>query len=296
MQLISPAKINIGLEVGHRRPEDGYHYIASVLIPISFGDELHIEESPQDQDSFASENHLFHQARSDFEAVSERGNPENNLLVQILRKSAPYRTKSLHLRLVKRIPSGAGLGGGSSNAGLLLSYLCQRSLVEPRYAWQLALETGADVPFFMQPAAALLTGIGERRKPIKVGTGLGLLALSGIVINTKEAYRGLKRPLQRKPHPETLQGWSRKTGEALAASRWVALKSLINDFEDVVFSMYPLLKEVKRAFLAEGAQYALLSGTGSSLYGLVATEKRQGLLARRMQDIFPGIHFVPFCF
>ncbi len=294
MRLISPAKINIGLQVAHRRPEDSRHYIASVFVPISFGDELYIEKSSDD--SFISDNRLLAGAHSDFEAVSERGDSQGNLIVRVLLASAPYRSVALRVHLTKRIPSGGGLGGGSSNAGALLSYLCRNSLLEQDIAWQLALRLGADIPFFMQPMSALVTGIGEKRQLLAVASGLGVLALTGIVINTEEAYKLLKRPLHRESPPKTLRGLDSKVRQALCASRWSELKTLINDFEEVIFSVHPLLGELKKALLAAGAEYALMSGSGSSLYGLVATESCQERLLQEMRASFPDIHFVPFCF
>ncbi len=305
MRVFSPAKINIGLKVFQRRPSDGYHYIQSIFVPISFGDVLEIQKASKD--SITSKSYLCGNSRKDFEAISERGQIKKNLLWRVLEATQKLRSNCLRVHLIKHIPLGSGLGGASSNAGVLLRYISQfylqktlptssNTLPVPSHLNSLAIQLGADVPFFLQKEPQFVTGIGDRLIPISIGSGLGILALTGISIPTAQAYTSLKRTLHTTSPLEA--GSQLETGVriALKGSLWKGLRNLQNDFETTLFSRYPILKELKDNFLRGGADYALLSGSGSSIYALVTGSKRQTDLQRKMEEIFPECRFINFSF
>ncbi len=296
--LLCPAKINLGLAVPYRRP-DGYHEIESLFLPVDFCDELTISKA--DALRLRTENLIELSTRSDFESVSERGNPEKNLLMRIMRAINAERTEPLHLEIFlrKRIPSGAGLGGGSSNAGALLRWLVDEGWIDADRAFTLARSHGADIPFFLDPRPAAVTGYGETIEPLATPEKAtvpfrGVLVLSNVVVPTKIAYSELKRPLQ--------SASSSKAGispgeayRAFLAGDAKTLSSVVNDFEEVVFRLHPELMSVKQALLECGALYASMTGSGSAIYGLFHTGQEEERLAILRQR-FPEHRVVPFGF
>ena len=293
--MICPAKINLGLQVHHRRPEDGYHYITSIFLPISFADELRIE--PSSADSLESVIELPPDSARDYRSVSESGDLSRNILWKLLEKTRELRDgEGLRLLLTKRIPTGGGLGGGSSNAGALLRYIQERYDIPSARIEELAIEAGADVPFFLRQRPCLVSGIGDRLEEVEVGSGLGVLAVSGIRVNTAEAYSLLKRALQGAPPPKSMQGLDQDAVLALRSSDWRALRHLRNDFASPVFSLYPALEGIQRSFYECGAELSLMSGSGSVIYALVSDEGAQDKLCGAMQDRYPSYRFVPFSF
>lgn len=290
--MLSPAKINLGLTVHHRRGSDGYHYLSSLFVPISFGDTITFSDAPSD--TLVTTNLLTGNAYDAFEAVSERGEVERNLLWKTLALLRPSLSTGVRIELIKRIPPGSGLGGGSSNAGMLLGYLRDRFALSETTIYDAACKVGADVPFFLEQHAMFVNGIGELMEPIEIGNGFGVVALPPVNISTPEAYKQLKRSLHDAPPPKNLSGLDNGVRSALVASQWDRVTGLTNDFEGTVFETDPVLREIKTAFLEKGALYASLSGSGAALYGLVRTEADQQRIAAEMDSSFPDVAFHPF--
>lgn len=290
--MLCPAKINLGLEVRHRRAADGYHYINSIFLPIDFGDELLIETA--DEDQLHSINELPESCRADYDAVSEAGAPEKNILWRALAASAEWPRPRLALRLIKRCPTGAGLGGGSSDAGSLLRWLRDRGGISESQLRPLALQLGADVPFFLNPRPMLVSGIGDIMDKIELGRGYGVLVYSGLPTATAAAYAALKRTLRPDPPPESLSALTASARTALARSNWSALQALRNDFEPVVFAMQPELERLKAALFDSGAAYASMSGSGSALYGLAPDQATQQRMFARLRSQYPHAFVRPF--
>lgn len=298
--LLCPAKINLGLSVLFKRP-DGYHEIESLFLPIDFCDELTV--TPADSLHLRTENLIELSTRSDFEAVSERGHPEKNLLIRLMAAINRDRAEPLRFELFlrKRIPSGAGLGGGSSNAGILLRHLIEVGLLDRSHAFKLARSHGADIPFFLDPRPSAVTGIGEIIEPIsqekdhaRLKSIRGILMLSDNVVPTKKAYSELKKPLQ--PTPQSKAGFSPgRAYQALLEGDAKTLSQFGNDFEEVVFRLHPELASVKAALLDCGAFYAAMSGSGSAIFGLYDRMQEDERLAFLRQR-FPAYRAVPFGF
>ncbi|MCR9141083.1 MAG: hypothetical protein NXI24_02440 [bacterium] len=322
--MLCPAKINLGLQVHHRRAADGYHFISSIFLPIDFGDTLTITEvpgSPAESDRLTTDNELPDAIRADFELVSERsgseadapggssdsqrqnsgGAPasasEANLVWRALAETQDLRDTALHAHLIKRVPTGGGLGGGSSDAGTLLAWIRDRFDRSNDELLPIASKLGADVPFFLHGKPALLHGTGDIIEEIQVGAGLGVLCFPMLKIDTGIAYSQLKRTLQPAPPPRILSGLRTDTRAALARSDWNAVRDdLNNDFEAPAFAMHTSLGSVKKAFFDHGARFASLSGSGSSLYGLVSDKTEQQRVLERMQKQFSDFRFQPFQF
>ena len=299
--MLCPAKINLGLTVHHRRPADGYHYISSIFIPIDFGDELNVAvaASASAADRFTTANELPPEIRADFEAVSERAAAtagQSNLVWRALAATRHLRDTALDVHLIKRVPTGGGLGGGSSDAGTLLAWIRDHYGISNDTLAPIAAGVGSDVPFFLYGRPALIHGTGDIIEPIPIGAGYGVLCFPMLKIETGIAYSYLKRTLQPAPPPRILSGLHTGLRNSLAQSDWSAVRSLENDFEAPVFAMFPSLGQVKQAFFEHGASFASLSGSGSSLYGLVASDREQQRVLERMRSQFKDFRFQAFRF
>lgn len=241
------AKINLGLRILRKRP-DGYHDIESLLYPIPFMDALEVLHSEEGM-------------KYDFGEWSEPA--EDNLvvrayqLVKALRPDLP----PVEIILRKRIPTGAGLGGGSSDATnmlLLLRQLFDLNLSDEELHRE-ATKLGADCPFFLHDEPQLAQGIGDQLTPYPLsleGKVLTLL-LSDIHVSTAEAYAGVVPSDEGETIAQTL---------ARPITEWIAY--LHNDFERSIFGRYPQLAEGKEMMYKAGAIYAAMSGSGSTLFAL----------------------------
>ena len=249
MLTFPPAKINIGLRVVRRRA-DGYHDLQTIFYPIPLTDALEIvpdrEEMIWDDGGFDPE-----------------GSWQDNLVYKayelISREVRPLPPVEIILR--KHIPTGAGLGGGSSDASAALNMLDRLyelglSSDERR---ELARKLGADCPFFITPEPSYAEGIGDILSPIGLDlTGLHLwLALPPIHVSTALAY-GKVTP--RVPEADLCEAIT------LPLKEWNG--TICNDFEEGVFAEYPLLGQIKETFYDMGADFALMSGSGSTIFAL----------------------------
>lgn len=250
------AKINLGLRILRRRP-DGYHDIESCMLPIGWADQLTVEiATGATEDSY------------EIAGLAGELPIERNLIykaVQLLR-AHHHEIPPLRLKLEKRIPSEAGLGGGSADAAytlLAINELCHLGLSTAQLE-TLAGELGSDCPFFIQSRPVLVTGRGEVLTPLTMPSALHgkwlLVVKPSIGMSTAEAYRQVTR------HPEA-EGklaalLERPIGE------WREL--IVNDFEPVVFAHYPELAALRDRLYRYGALYAAMSGSGTALFALFA--------------------------
>lgn len=250
------AKINLGLRILRRRP-DGYHDIESCMLPIGWADQLTVEIATG-------------AAEDSYEIAGLAGDLpiERNLIykaVQLLR-AHDHEIPPLRLKLEKRIPSEAGLGGGSADAAytlLAINELCHLGLSTAQLE-TLAGELGSDCPFFIQSRPVLVTGRGERLTPLTMPSALLgkwlLVVKPPIGMSTAEAYRQVTRHPKAEGKLATLL--ERPIGE------WREL--IVNDFEPVVFAHYPELAALRDKLYHHGALYAAMSGSGTALYALFA--------------------------
>jgi 4-diphosphocytidyl-2-C-methyl-D-erythritol kinase len=253
----SPAKINLRLEVFARRP-DGYHDIRTVMVPIDLSDILQITLREQDGIVLSSN-------RSDLPL------DDRNLAYRAgaLVLGALGKRQGCLIRIQKRIPVGAGLGGGSSNAAatlvgvneLLGGHLTDAELIA------MAVELGADVSFFVFGRPALATGIGEKLEPFAGLPPLWfLLVYPGIHVSTQWAY-------------ERLNFWLTKPRDHInmPAFSWDISnlgRFLKNDLEKVVLEAYPVLSSVKERLMYVGAEGSLMSGSGSTVFGVFPARQK----------------------
>ncbi|HVW09695.1 MAG TPA: 4-(cytidine 5'-diphospho)-2-C-methyl-D-erythritol kinase [Bryobacteraceae bacterium] len=253
------AKLNLGLRILYRRP-DNYHELRTVFQTISLADSLNISFDPARSLSIAME-----------------GTPDipDNLAERAARlvMEAAGKTGAVRLQLRKRIPSGAGLGGGSSDAAavlLALPVLAGFTLPLDRLL-ALAAQLGSDVPFFLYGGAALGLGRGEELYPIPDSSARqALLVTSDVHSSTADAYRDLSATLG--GNSLTNVALQNKLG-SFQRGVWgdvsgYGKSSIINDFEDVVLARYPVLREVRERLIRAGAACVAMTGSGSAIFGI----------------------------
>jgi 4-diphosphocytidyl-2-C-methyl-D-erythritol kinase len=242
------AKINLGLNVVSKRP-DGYHNIETVFYPVPLQDALEVTGAAADS---------FRQT-----GMSAGFLPaEDNLAVKAMNLlKARYSLPPLEVHLLKAIPFGAGLGGGSSDAAFMLKLLNSflQLNIPVEQLEEMAAALGADCPFFIRNTPVFATATGNLFEPVSLSLKGYFLCLvkPGIAVSTPGAY-AMVTPRQ----PER----SLKDVVRRPVSEWKNV--MVNDFEESVFQKYPLIGQIKEELYRAGAVYASMSGSGSSVYGL----------------------------
>lgn len=255
--LRSPAKINLGLWVGARRP-DGFHEIITTMVPLEFGDRVTVKRAETG-------------IKLKITGIKLNIPANNNLAYRAaeLFFKATGINAGCSILIHKRIPPGSGLGGGSSNAAAVISGLARlydRSLNRTRLR-NLALQLGSDVPFFLKGNPCVARGRGEKLRPINLPRLLVLLYCPGFSIATAWAYQQLDRTRRNLTAPlisPKILGLKLRRKELAGVAAQV-----YNSFESVVFLKYPELARIKTLLLNRGAYAASLSGSGSTVYGLL---------------------------
>ena len=292
------AKINIGLNVVAKR-EDGYHDIETMFYPVLLQDALEIKPMRpldpaqlrkrleagllvQPDDVFLHYRILPKKEDIPCCSLEMTGNEfpfsaADNLVVKaylLLQKD--FDLPSIDIKLHKHIPSGAGLGGGSSDCAFMISLLNRRFNLRMRESMmeRYAARLGSDCAFFISNTPSIATGRGEILNPISLSLKgyTILLVKSDVSVSTAEAYAGVT---PHKPTVSLAEAVMRPVGE------WK--DCVFNDFEPSVFKKYPLLAEIKQKLYDLGAEYASMTGSGSTIYGIF----RQPL--DNPADIFPDM-------
>jgi len=266
------AKLNLHLEVLGKR-EDGFHDIYSILVKTELHDVLGLVESDIKKGTGAVETEIV-AVDSSFSSLLDEI-PLNENLIHIASEKylsiLGYEGRAV-FQIEKNIPAGGGLGGGSSDAAAaikLLSKKLERSL--DSFAFSASENTGSDVPFFLTDSAAIAESRGEILTPLNfTACGFILLVNTGISVNTGRAYASLGRPV----------GEPAKPVEGLKEALEPALHDVLlwkdffyNDFEKSVFIQYPVLSEVKSRILSGGALFSMMTGSGSTIFGIFSDEQ-----------------------
>jgi 4-diphosphocytidyl-2-C-methyl-D-erythritol kinase len=271
--LPSFAKINLSLRVLGRRP-DGYHEIRTVFQTITLHDRL----------TFTS----LDTPRIELECDAADVPTDDTNLVARAAKLLGARfgvERGACVRLEKTLPAGGGLGGGSSNAAVALLGLARLWEIETTRDELSALGAtlGADVPFFLTGGTALGTGRGTEIAPLEDAPGASLLVVTPRVkISTAEAYRALRAPALTKEFPPVNLLVSRTKSDFSDSFPW----ALANDFEPVIFRHHPEIARAHAALVEAGARGALLSGSGSSVFGVFesAEQAARARASLRMEE------------
>jgi 4-diphosphocytidyl-2-C-methyl-D-erythritol kinase len=251
MLVFPNAKINIGLHITEKRP-DGFHNISSLFYPTGWTDALEI--TPSDTFRFSAD------------GIVIPGNGSENLCTKAYNMlAADHTLPPVHIHLLKSIPIGAGLGGGSADAAFTISTLNRLFNLHISEEKQIgyARRLGSDCAFFILNRPMFCFGKGDEFEPTDLTlAGKWLVMVNpGIHISTVEAYAGVKPAI-----PDTdLRILIR---QPLASWR----DTVKNDFEEGIFLKYPELQEIKENLYQNGALYAAMSGSGSTLYGIFEEE------------------------
>jgi len=275
MKILTPAKINPLLYILSKR-EDGFHELYMHMVPVNLFDTLTFTHND-------GQGLNFKVSGADFSEPQEE-----NLVVRAVRifELESGETVNLNVILEKHIPSGAGLGGGSGNAAgtiQALNHLYRGSsetegLLSPETILAIASELGSDVPFFLEPSPCEIKGRGEKIKPLLEFPKLFLIIIKPpLSISTKEAYK---------------KCLPKKQTNLPSAPSIDDLKSYFqNQFETSLLVQYPVLSELKTLLFENGAFGALVSGSGSAVFGAYYNKKMQNQALKKLScltvcDIF----------
>jgi 4-diphosphocytidyl-2-C-methyl-D-erythritol kinase len=269
----APAKINLNLEIVGRR-SDGYHLLNSLFLPLQWADELTLHISP------ASTPIVSCQVPERAE-LSGEGNLAHRAAVAYLRRGG--LRGEIHIELKKNIWVAAGLGGGSSDAAITLKLLNQfYDALDTTDIQSLALELGADVPYFLDPHPANVTGIGEEISPIKGFPKLHIVLVNpGRPLSTAEVFRynsamppkpGTTEPgMTERPTMSNVDSFWSNPG------RWVH-----NDLEPAAFEMMKELHDIQEMLRDTGPAASGMTGSGPTLFGVYENDAKATQASRQL--------------
>ena len=274
ISLAAPAKVNLFLEVTGKRP-DGYHELATLFAKISLADTLHISAAPAQQEDIRFE--ITGPLAAHLTAT------DDNLVVRAVRAFEQHYQMplSVHIVLEKNIPMGAGLGGGSSDAGTVLRALCKLFDKNPLDLLAHAARLGADVPLFLYPDTFLKgEGIGEKLTPVAAGGPLpwAVLVYPDTAVATKGVFSRLQLPAAQQilTSCSNLDKLIEYVKEGSPFTQWQTL--FFNRLEEAVLPYVCSVRDVKQDFSALGTN-PLMSGSGSTVFALTTDRKRAEDLA-----------------
>ena len=282
LTLRAPGKINLGLRILGRRA-DGYHTLESLFLPIDLADTLRL--------SLRSGGGVTLVLSGEHAGVP---GDERNLALRAARAflDEAGSAAGLALELEKRLPAPGGLGGGSSDAGAVLRGLAELlpGAVPAERLRELALALGADVPFFLAPAPALVTGIGEQILPLDGLPSLALLLVHpGVPLTTAAVYAEYDAaptsltPRSTGPSIRALLALRAGDGRARAGPVEASLRALVlNDLEPAASRLLPAVLELRKEIEATGALAASLSGSGPTVFGVFRDVAAAGEAQRRI--------------
>ena len=273
----SYCKINIGLKIGHKRADD-YHDINTVYQELLFHDMITLKKT---------------KSRNSFTCNIKNLNNNDNLCVKAWNLMADkFGLSGISIKLKKKIPVGAGLGGGSSNAAAPLKGINElfKLGMSSQELKQVAIKIGADVPFFIKGGTQIGEGVGDILTEVNSFVdGSVLLIMPKINIETSWAYGQIKNVLDEDSCNIKFRG--------LIGEKKTPFEMFKNDFEIVIFPAYPEIGRIKSSLLRSGAWYASLSGSGSTVFGLFDDEAKAMLAKSKFSSEYhsvitrPKIHF-----
>lgn len=256
MSILANAKLNLMLRIVGKR-EDGYHLLKMINVPIDLYDEvdLKIKETKAQSllQSFSVPLDCSMEKTTIYKAY------------QLLKRHIPEFCE-LSVHITKKIPMGSGLGGGSSDAAFFIKEICKSfdiNITETLLA-EVANTVGADVPFFLFNVPAVVEGIGEKVIPLKRFPRLYfVVVVPDFAVSTKWAYENVKMPL------------TNKVDDINIKNSEIDLRTLLgimeNDLEEPVTERYPAIKEIEGALIRQGALKAMMTGSGSAVFGIFDT-------------------------
>jgi 4-diphosphocytidyl-2-C-methyl-D-erythritol kinase len=272
MKIRAPAKINIGLRILGKRV-DGYHLIDTIMAPVSLYDEIYITKVAR----------KYRRSRSLFTVTCDSpkvpGGAENLVYraAELILDGVDI-DQPLKIHIQKKIPVGSGLGGGSSDAAATLTGLNRFLRLDhsQQHLKKLGFSLGADVPFFLGGKPARARGVGERLSPIKsLPWNWAVIIYPGFPVATGWVYRNFEAKLTK--------GIANTSIILPLKKRFGQRRLLVNDLETVTLARYPRINSLKRKLFDEGAAGALMSGSGSAVFGLFDSRGNAARAFTRLQ-------------
>jgi 4-diphosphocytidyl-2-C-methyl-D-erythritol kinase len=271
VKIRAPAKVNLTLRVVGRRA-DGYHLLDTVIVPISLYDDIEIRKVRATKKSRRPLITVFC-------ANPAVPNGPDNLAyraAELLLARAKIK-QPIEIRIRKRIPIGAGLGGGSTDAAATLNGLNRifKLKLSAKILERLGLTLGADVPFFVRGRPARARGIGERLQPLRGLPAISLvLVYPGFPVSTAWVYRNLPRKLTIPDLNNSILTRLKNVSDLGAL--------LVNDLEELTLNRYPKIAIIKEKLLRAGAAGCLMSGSGSSVFGIFHSNRKARVAFRKI--------------
>jgi len=249
------AKINIGLNILQKR-SDGYHNLETIFQQVDIADtiQLAVDDAPKSRITVSTTEKTL---------PVDESNLAYRAAVAFLEKAGLKKKINIHIK--KKIPIGAGLGGGSGNAATVLLLLQKlTNTLTPENLMAIGTKLGADVPFFIEGGCSYATGIGDELTPIRICRNFHVfIVVPSNRISTKWAYDNYRIHLTKCQNSVKLSSF---ITNAENDSRWRDI--VRNDFEPLIFSKFSEMKAIKEKMYSAGAFYASISGSGSAVYGL----------------------------
>ena len=239
MKLITSAKINLNLEILSEK-QDSLHKLSSLMIPIDIYDDIEIEESISENIKFSDEN------LNTIESTIHKA-------LKLIRNNNPSFDKRFDIYIDKKIPYNSGLGGGSSDAGAVIRYLCDNYELDLPSNLDIVREVGSDVPFFVKGVSAVIKGIGEIVEPLDLNSDLDLLiAVPKVGLSTQEVFNTF----------DTLHSKNRDT------DTWNSIE-IFNDLWPAATEIYPELVSLREDLQEKYQNKFFMSGSGSSFFSII---------------------------
>lgn len=279
VEISAPAKLNLFLEVLGRR-DDGYHELETLMVPIALFDTLRVTDNAQGQITLTCEFAVGYRAADGLGAEDFPEGTENSAVkaVRLLREQTGH-VGGLTLHLVKRIPSAAGLAGGSSDAAAALvaaNRVWRLGLTRQELA-ELAAEVGSDVPFFLGCGPAMCRGRGERIEPLDLPVNWHFVVIRPpIGLSTADVFR-VCRPAEQPCDPAPLLDALRRENVESAG------RLLHNRLQPAAESLSPWIGRLHTAFAGQDMLGHQMSGSGSSYFGLARHARHAQLVATRLR-------------
>lgn len=268
VMLRAPAKLNLTLEVLARRA-DGYHGIRSVMVPVDLYDDIEILDAP-----------------GEFTFTCHGAALEGENLVERAVKLLALPQEHMRIELHKHIPTGAGMGGGSSDAAAIILAAQRGVFGAPAQRDDLAIARalGSDVPFFLLETGALVEGTGERVTALGATPPWHAIVIKPpVAVDTAEAYRRIDAQGLRETRPRN-ESVSLRMGEALQRAQFDRVVDLLqNDFHDVLAQAIPEIRCALDIVQAAGGRNALLTGSGSCVFALARDRAECGAIAQAVR-------------
>ena len=258
MKLRTSAKINLNLEILSEK-QDNLHKLSSLMIPIDIYDDIEIKESVSETIKFSDEN------LNTIESTIHKA-------LKLVRKNNPSFDKSFDIYIDKKIPYNSGLGGGSSDAGAVIRYLCDNYELDLPSNLDIVREVGSDVPFFVQGVSAVIKGIGEIVETLDLNTDIDLLiAVPKVGLSTKEVFNTF----------DSLDSKNRDT------DAWNKIE-IFNDLWPAATEIYPELVSLRKSLQEKYKSKFFMSGSGSSFFSII--QEREEL---KLENV--NFSFIQYC-